>query len=283
VLLPVTRRLPRPLGLWMFARIGLLVYLLNPTDRRRTLAHLQLIFGEQYHERRIPAMAHAVYRHLGRNLFDALYLSRNPDRFCERFVTADDCSELEEAYRQGKGLICITGHTGCFEMQLHYMAYRGFQSFAVGQKVYDPRLDRYVTALRSGPKITYMHRNGSSREILRLLKAGQIFGVLVDQDTSLEGEFVPFLGRPAHTPSAPMRIAMRFKVPVFVVTTARRPDNTHHVAVKGPLVLADTGDFEQDLKTNLALVNEILSAAILANPEQWVWMHRRWRQQPVDS
>ena len=50
--------------------------------------------------RRIPAMAHAVYRHLGRNLFDALYLSRNPDRFCERFVTADDFSKLEEAYRQ---------------------------------------------------------------------------------------------------------------------------------------------------------------------------------------
>jgi KDO2-lipid IV(A) lauroyltransferase len=280
IAVPITSALPRFLGLPLFAMIGRIGYRLARIDRLRAINHLRLIYGGEWSEERIQATAKAVFRELGKNLFDALFLSARPQKSVERMTVCDDWGPVTQAYNQKKGLIAITAHCGCFELLLHRFAWQGLKCFAIGQRIYDQRLEKYVAQLRSGPNISYMHRDGSSREVLRHLRVGEVFGVLIDQDTKVEGEFAPFLGRPAHTPSGPMRIAMRYKIPVFVVTANRRPDNRHQVSIVGPVELADSGDFQKDLVANLASVNDIISAAIRRAPEQWVWMHRRWRQQP---
>lgn len=195
-------------------------------------------------------------------------------------VTFDDLAEVRKAYERGKGLIVITAHVGCFEMLLHFFGHMGFSSFAIGSKLYDERLDRLVAELRSGEDIAYMHRKGSSRSIIRLLRQGKVFGVLVDQDTNVEGVFAHFLGRLAYTPSAPVRMALRFDIPMAVLTTFRREDNTHHVSVTGPIEVQKTDDFTGDTVRAVERINKIIGDAILRNPDQWVWMHRRWHHQP---
>jgi KDO2-lipid IV(A) lauroyltransferase len=280
ILVPVARRLPRGLGLQLFTLVGHVLWLLSSTERQRTLDNLTLIFGTQWSEQQIRATARGVFHELGKNIFDALYLSRCPQKVFDSIVVHNDLAPVFAAYAKGKGVVAITAHVGCFEHLLHLFGRRGLKSFAIGQRVYDPRLEKYAASLRSGPNIAYMNRNGSSREIFRHLQAGEVFGVLIDQDTKVEGVFAPFLGRPAHTPSAPMRLAMRYDLPVFVATTARQPDNRHRMQIHGPLTLVHTGNFEADLVHNITLANDIISTAILQTPRQWVWMHRRWLKKP---
>ena len=96
----------------------------------------------------------------------------------------------------------------------------------------------------------------------------------------MEAVFADFLGRPANTPSGPMKIAMKLNIPVVVVTTARQPDNTHHVFISGPVDLVNTGNFEKDLVQNVQIANDRICKTIERFPEQWVWMHRRWKRRP---
>jgi len=137
-----------------------------------------------------------------------------------------------------------------------------------------------VRSIRSGPNIEYIARSENARKILRFLEEGRVFGALIDQDTSVDGVFAEFLGKPAHTPCGPVRIAMKYKIPGVVAATVRGPDNRHQVMISPELELADTGNFERDLVENVTRANRILCMTIDEYPSQWVWMHRRWRRKP---
>jgi KDO2-lipid IV(A) lauroyltransferase len=272
---------PRKIGLFVFGMVGRLFYPLLPLEKERTIQNLTLIFGNRWDTKKIHAMARTVYENLGKNIFDAIYLSCCPNAVFQKIVQHNDLAALDRAYHQGKGVIVMGGHLGCFEMMASVTANRSFNCVTIGQRLFDPRIDALSKKMRNRDRITYLHRDGSGRDIVRLLLKGYAFGVLIDQDVDLEGVFARFLGLPAFTPSSPMRIAMKYHIPVFVVHTARQADNTHAIVFEGPLELDSAGDFSRDLVANIQKVNDILSGAIMENPDQWVWMHRRWRKKPA--
>jgi KDO2-lipid IV(A) lauroyltransferase len=272
--------LPRSPGLWLFGAAGRVAFLFPNREKIRTLEHLRLIYGKTWSEKKIRMTARNVYQDLGKNMFDAIYLSRAPLARFEALVRHDDLALFKKAYDRGKGVVVITAHVGCFEMLLHFFARFGFRIFAIGRRMFDPRLEGIVRSIRSGEDIDYMGRDEGALKVVRQLKDGKIFGVLIDQDVRVEAVFADFLGRPANTPSGPMKIAMKFKIPVVVVTTARQPDNTHYIFISKPIDLVSTGDFENDLVKNVQIANDMLCTTIKRFPEQWVWMHRRWKRKP---
>jgi Kdo2-lipid IVA lauroyltransferase/acyltransferase len=213
-------------------------------------------------------------------MFDAVKLSRSSEKMFNSIVRHDDLTEFKKAYGEGRGVFVITAHAGCYEMLLHFTARHGFKSFAIGRKSLDPRLDGLIRELRSGKDIDYMDRDDSARKVVRFLKEGRVFGVLIDQDILVEGIFATFLGKTAFTASGPFKLANRLNSPVFVLTTARQPDNTHHVYFSKRLEFRDSGDETADLRAIIQTANDCISSTIRRFPEQWVWMHRRWRQQP---
>jgi KDO2-lipid IV(A) lauroyltransferase len=272
--------LPRPLGLPLFGALGRLAFCFPNIEKTRTLEHLRRIFGASWSERKIRTTARNVYVSLGRNLFDAVKLSHAPENVFNALVRHDDLAEFKKAFDRGRGVIVITAHVGCFELLLHFFARHGFRSFAIGQRSFDPRLDTLIRRIRSGEDIDYMDRTESPRKIIRGLQEGRAFGVLIDQDTRVEGVFARFLGKTAYTPAGPVRIAMRFNIPAVVATITRQPDNTHYVSLSRILEFTDTGDFEKSLLANVQTANDLIGEAVMRFPEQWVWMHRRWKTRP---
>jgi KDO2-lipid IV(A) lauroyltransferase len=272
--------LPRRAGLRLFGALGKGTFLLPNIEKTRTLAHLRLIFGASWNEKRIRATAKEVYASIGRNFFDAVKLSRASEEKFKATVKHSGLDAFREAFGRGRGVIVITAHVGCFELLLHFFARHGFRSFAIGQRSFDPRLDGLIRRIRSGEDIDYMDRSESPRKIIRWLQEGRAFGVLIDQDTKVEGVYAQFLGKTAYTPSGPVRIAMRFGIPAVVATITRQPDDTHFVTISRILNFADRGDFEKDLIENVQTANDLIGDAIMRAPEQWVWMHRRWKRQP---
>ena len=277
----LAHRIPRQAGLGLFGFAGELAYAIPHADRTRTLTHLRSIYSGRWSEAKIRQVARGVYRELGKNFFDAFHLDGVTPAVFDRIVRSDSFDGVRSAYAQGRGCIIITAHTGCFEMLLPYFSHRGFRCFAIGKKLHDEGLDRLISSKRRGNDTIYMDRSEGTVKIVRLLREGRVFGVLVDQDTSVEGVFADFLGRPANTPSGPVKMAMRFSIPLFVVTTARQHDDTHHVYINGPLTMADDGPEEENLVKNVAMVNRLICTTIERFPEQWVWMHRRWHRRPA--
>jgi KDO2-lipid IV(A) lauroyltransferase len=242
-----------------------------------------MIYGGKWSEKKIRKTARQVYSGLGKNLFDAVHLPQLSSQKMAKIVHIDPMEKVQKVYDRGNGIIFITAHVGCFEMQLHLFGNLGFRSFAIGRKMFDQRIENLIRQTRSGNNIDYMDRTEGTRKIVRFLKEGKIFGVLIDQDTNVEGVFANFLGRPAHTPSGPIKMAMKLNIPVFVATTVRRDDNTHYVFVSDELQLENTGDFHSDLVSNVQKANDFICKTIEQYPSQWVWMHRRWNKQPATT
>lgn len=280
-LVEVARRVPRRSGVWLFSMLGRLAFYVPNREKRRALKHLGMVFGSNKSPQEIQRLARSCWGDLSANFFEAVRVTTWDAGDLDRNVIHDDLSPFTQAYHQGKGVIVVTGHIGCFELLLHFFALKGYHSFAIGTRLFDSRINQLVERGRSGERIEYVNRN-DVRGMLRLLKEGRAMGVLIDQDTNVDGVFAHFLGRIAYTPSGPVRLAMRFGIPLFVVTTHRLPDGRHQVTVGEPFPILSEGNFNSDLVRNVEGVNARLSEAILNQPSQWVWMHRRWRRLPND-
>ena len=276
------RFIPRKPGLALFGFLGRLFYLLPTKDRQWCRQHLSMVFSGSRSPKEINALAKSVYDNIGRNLFDALYLSGKSREQLDKIIKSDDLTPVWNAYNRKKGVLTITAHTGCFEMLLHYFAAQGFACFAIGRELYDKRIDDLIQRQRSGENIVYLHRSENLRRFLKLLAEGRLFGVLIDQDTNVDGVFAHFLGKLAYTPSGTVKLAMRYNLPVFVITTARDANDTHRIFVR-EIPMKSGGKLESDLVRNVEQINAAISATILAYPQQWVWMHRRWNRKPTDK
>jgi KDO2-lipid IV(A) lauroyltransferase len=279
----IGRALPRPIGLALFSFFGWICYYILGTDRRLTVQNLTFIFGNEWSKKKIRSVARAVFTSQGKNLFDAVHLGAAKADVFDKIVSHDSLYGVAQACGRGKGIVAITAHLGCFEMLLHLFARRGLNCFAIGRAFKNPDVDETVRMMRSGPGIEYIDRSESTRKIVRLLQHGKVMGVLIDQDTNLEGVFADFLGHPAFTPSSAVRFAMKLGIPIFVSVTARMPGNKHHVYVSDEIIPVNTGDPKADLVANIQKINDIISEYIRKHPEQWVWMHERWKTQPVET
>jgi Kdo2-lipid IVA lauroyltransferase/acyltransferase len=279
----IGRAIPRKIGLPLFSFLGMLCYYVLHTDRRLTVDHLNFVFGKEWNEKKIRAVAHAVFRSLGKNLFDSVYFGAIKADVLDRVVSHDTLYNVAQAGGRGKGIVIITAHLGCFELLLHFFARCGFSCFAVGRAFKNHNIDEAVRKVRSGPDIEYFDRSESSRKIIQMLRRGKVMGVLIDQDTRVEGVFADFLGHQAFTPSSAVRFATKLGIPMFVSVTARLPGDRHHVYVSEELIPINTGDPKADLVANIQKINDIIGGYIRKHPEQWVWMHERWKTKPADA
>ena len=282
-LLKLVYAIPRHWGLLVFKYIGRFAYYLPIAERQFIQTNVATVIGQSWSTIRIKTFCMSVYEQLGQNIFDGLYLNRCTDKQFFSIVSHDSMDEIFKAYHQKQGVICVASHQGCFEMLIQTIARRKIECFTVGQRLFDHRIDALISHMRQSHGVTYLHRDGSGRKIIRLLKKGLFFGVLIDQDTNIEGYFAHFLGKLAYTPVGPLRIALQLNIPLFCAYTARQPNNTHHVYFQGPLHITRTADMTRDCVTTLETVNSYLSNGIERFPDQWVWMHRRWDKKPHDK
>jgi len=271
--------LPRRLALWLAALLGRMAFLLLASPREKAISNLTLAYDKVKPPQEISHLAREAFQELGKNAVDlCLYGSINRGNF-ERLIRTEGIEHFDAAYRRGKGLVAITCHLGNWELIALYFALKGYPVSVIGRQVYDPRLNDILTTLRAGKGIRSLDRDRSARQVLQVLKAGEILGVLIDQDTSVDGVFVDFFGTPAYTPTGPIAMALRTGAPVIPLAIHRQPDDTFLLTIERPLELVRTGDRREDIRLNTQAVTTILERFIRAHPTQWVWIHDRWKTQ----
>jgi KDO2-lipid IV(A) lauroyltransferase len=271
------RMLPYRLAVASGGRLGFLAYYLLPRERNRAIAHLSSVFPERG-TTWARQVAHRTFCHLGKSLLEVMTI--NPRRL-QTVVTFRGLEHLAAAVGQGKGVVFVTGHIGNWEIMGDAVAAK-YSLSVVAAPIEPEPVNDMIVRLRAnmGVRTILRSRAGAAKELIRVFRENRILGILIDQDTDVEGAFVDFMGKPAWTPTAAAQMAIKFGAPVMFGYVQRGSDNRHTITIEGPLELTRTGNYAEDIRTNTAMFTKKIENAILQNPEQWVWMHRRWRRQP---
>lgn len=257
---------------------GLLVFKLAKKEREKTIRNIRTAFPKDMTWPQAEKLARSVWIRLGWNLFEvARWVPMSQEEVVSQVVRVRGWEHMENALARQKGVIIVSGHLGNWELMGAYFASKT-PTVAVAQKLYDPRFDDLVTWMRSEKlKIPMIKRGLALRGILEALKNNNAICALVDQDTGNDGVFVPFFGKLAWTQSGVARIAYKTGaalVPAFVV---RGVDGRFEMHVEREIEVPRTGDAEKDILETVRRYTEVIESYVKAYPDQWVWMHERWK------
>lgn len=281
----VLSRLPLRWGLAVGAAAGRLAWVLARGQRRLMLEHLAIAFPQATEEER-RRMARDSLVHLARVAMEVVTVRSYADRLLEYVSLAPGAEEIVKgAMARRKGVIVVAGHIGNWELLARRLAVIAQPTAVIARRNADARLNALVErARREGGNRTLWREDASTgREIIKLFRQGGALGILVDQDTKVQGVFVPFFGRPAFTPRAVGDLALRFGASILVVTSHRRgpaPGDGHEMEVVELPYDPRPDDRESEVLRITAAAVALQEEAIRRHPAEWVWMHRRWKTQP---
>ncbi|MEW5737872.1 MAG: lysophospholipid acyltransferase family protein [Myxococcota bacterium] len=262
-------------------RVGALAAVLARRERRKALASLARAFPEKPEAERLALMK-ACFRHLGR-MAGELVCVRQIDARVDEWVdwTPDSRAAFDECLGRKKGVVFVTGHVGNWELLARRAGLAGYPVFTIAREASDPRTTALIERFRSsgGVRPIWRGRTSAAKEMLRTLKQGSFLGLLIDQDTRVQSVWVPFFGHLAKTPRAAADLALRTGAAVMTGFCHRVDKHRYRIVMREVQVPDGDGDDAQVTALTAALTKGI-EDAIREHPEQWVWMHERWKSPP---
>jgi len=272
----LTSRLPLSLARACGRYAGRLAYLLVPRVRKVTRENLQSAYGGRLSAAEIRRIARGAAENVGIVAAEFSHIPALTPESVPSLVTFVGVNEAKE----GQGAFLISAHMGNWEWMAPALAAIGFHVAEVVRPLDDPRLNRFVDGTRTAQGVRTIEKEGAGADIMRLLKEGWLVGVLVDQSPREAAVPVTFFGQPCWATVAPAMVAIRAKVPIYVVTMRRNPTGQYTLTFSPPIERTRTGNLRQDLVSITQRCQDYIEAEIRKCPEQWLWLHRRWKERP---
>jgi KDO2-lipid IV(A) lauroyltransferase len=264
------------------AVLGLLFYSLDAKHRRVAMTNLAQAFPTRS-PGEVRRIAREMFKHFGRLLFEILKFSTLSHAAMLRRVEFEGEDRARLAYAQGKGVLFFTGHFGFWE--LHAVVH-GLQLRPIGvlaRALDNPRLNTLLEDVRGRTGNTVIYRQGAVRRVLKTLAGGEGVAMLIDQHMhSADAIWVDFFQRPAATTSTLAALALRTGAPVVPVF-ALPVDGGRYRMIYEHAVEPPSGDGPEAIREFTQRCTDVLEMYVRRNPELWLWMHRRWRDAPVDD
>lgn len=278
----VVGRLPRIIARNLGAGIGWAAYLLFARLRRVGMRNLEVAYPTWTLEQR-RLVLRMVYRNLGWLLAEFCLMRRYSAEEAAKFIEYEGLERYLAARARGRGVLVLTGHLGAWELSSFFHSLAGYPMGMVIRRLDNPLVDAFVNRIRCLHGNRVMHKDDFARGLLSAMRAGETVGILMDTNmTPPQGVFVPFFGLEACTASGLARVALKTDaavLPGFLLWNERL--GRYVLKFGDRLTLVDTGDAESDAVTNTAMFTEVIEEYVRGNPEQWLWMHRRWKTRPA--
>ncbi len=274
-----------PLGLMRSLGSGLggLAHCLDKRHRRIARDNLAASFPER-DAAWVEATVKACYQHLGRVAMEIprlLRYSRDQALALTRIMQPDNLAAVRRHLEAGRGVFVLTGHIGNWEWLNFIWGWLMGPSCVVARPIDWPPADRLVNQWRTRAGQEVVPKAASARRVLAHLRQGHGIGILLDQNVDwYDGVWVDFFGRPACTNKGLALLAMKTKAPVVPAWVWRGDDGKFELHVGQELPLVMTGDKTQDLWDNTQAYTKALEDIIRRRPEQWFWLHQRWKTKP---
>jgi Kdo2-lipid IVA lauroyltransferase/acyltransferase len=273
--------LPRPWARSAAIALGRTVYLLHGKLRRVGMRNLALAYPDQSQSQRAEILR-GVFTSLGRQLAELCLFPRYTAENVSQVVCYDGFENFERAFARGKGVLFLTAHLGAWELSAFAHSLYGHPLKIVMRPLDNQYLDRLSRTYRTMHGNSTVDKDDFVRGLLSAMRAGETVGILMDTNmTPPQGVFVDFFGIPACTASGLARIALRTDAAVVPGFTVWDPALGKYRLRFDPAVsLVRTGNDEDDALANTALFTNIIEHWVRQHPDQWLWVHRRWKTRP---
>ena len=242
-----------------------------------TMDNLARALGDTYSRSELVKIAREAYKQITITFIEVLIFPRLRTRMKE-VVEVDDFQMVRDAYAEGKGVILVTCHYGSWEIAAATVPSQGIPTTAIGKTQANRYTDRLLNSRRELMGIRITARGAGVKQVVRTLRNGDSIFLVSDQDAGRQGVMVPFFGRPASTPTGAAQLAFKYGSPVLVTACERVSDGRYRfICRKLPVLEHDT------VESLAARMNTIIEEIIRRHPEQYLWMHKRWRTEAVSG
>jgi KDO2-lipid IV(A) lauroyltransferase len=273
--------LPRRVARGFAASVTSLLFALQPKLRKTAEFNLRLAFPDWTDAQR-KDVTRKMVQNLGWMAAEFARLPRLTKENIENVVILEGHENFLEGQRRGKGVLYLTGHIGAWELSSFAHALYGYPLHYMARPLDNKRLDALVNQYRCASGNLPIFKNESARVMLKILKDSGTVGILADQNTlPAEGEFVDFFGKLACTTTGLARVALH--TGAAVVPGYAYWDETiqkYRLRFEPPVELIQTGDTERDVLENTQRFAKVIEEIIRKHPDQWVWVHKRWKTRP---
>ena len=262
---------------------GLAALLYRFDRKHRLIAHenLHRAFHDELSSMKIAELTRLCFINLGRTVVETCRSLKIDRENFRQFIGVEGHEHIQQAKRRGKGIIYITAHLGSWELLPLAVGLMGEPLSAVTRPLDNPYLDRAINRLRTAWGTRVLAKKQVMPALVRALLRGESVAILMDQNTTWkEGVFVDFFGMQACTALAPALLALRTDASVLPAAIIRCGRDRHTVIVEKEIPLIRTGRLKADVVANTASFTKAIEAFIRREPDQWLWVHRRWKTQP---
>ncbi|HUX27865.1 MAG TPA: lysophospholipid acyltransferase family protein [Terracidiphilus sp.] len=274
--------IPRWLARLLAGGLAWAVYQAHGRLRRVGQRNLELALPEVSTAER-ERILRSVYRHLGWQLVEFCRMPWYTAQNTKGWIGTEGLEHFCAAQARGKGVLVLTGHLGAWELSSFYHSLMGYPMGMVIRRLDNRRLDEFVNGIRCLHGNQVLHKDDFARGLLKAMHAGDTVGILMDTNmTPPQGVFVRFFGREACTASGLARVALKTGAAVLPGFLVWEPGERRYVLHFGPeLEFARAGNAEADILAATQQCNDVLEAWIRRYPDQWLWIHRRWKTRPA--
>jgi KDO2-lipid IV(A) lauroyltransferase len=276
--------LPLPLAMRLGEAVALLLHVVDRPHRRVGLINLGIAFPDRsLRERR--RILRRSWLNLGRMAAECAHVRRLTPATVGEWVTFEDAAGWRDVMARiaETGAFVLTGHFGNWELFAYAHGLLGHPVHLVYRALRNPRIDAFVARLRRAAGTVTLRKSAAGREVVRALRQRVPIVIPADQNSTRGlGVHVDFFGTPASTNVGLARLAVRSGLPVvpaFLVRQGRGP--RHRIVVGSVVPVVDTGNREADVRENTQRFTRVIEEMIVRYPDQWLWVHKRWKTRPL--
>lgn len=274
--------LPRALAIRAGSALARSAYLVSGKLRRIGELNLAFAFPEMSPRERKLLLRDSMVN-LGRHLGEFSRFSTITPEALRETIDCEGLDHLDAARARGRGVIMITGHLGAWEMASFALSAFGYPFDFLVRRIENPAIERLIENIRTRFGNRTIDKRGAARSMLTTLRTGGMLGLLVDINVVRnKGIFVDFFGVPASTTFIAAKLALRTGaavVPIFAPWEDRRQRFVIHIGK--PLTIERSGDEKEDIRQLTSSFTKIVEDNVRRYPDQWLWIHKRWRTRPV--
>jgi len=273
--------IPRKLANFLGGWVGLAAWKLITKDQRLIFRHLSLCYNGSLTVREKVNIGQRFFINSGRNISDLIRFENHYDRDIHGLIDVEGMAHFDNAYKKGKGVFGITGHLGNFELLAVFLAKCGYRIGVVSRPLADNKLNEMLITNRKKMGIANFYASENPIGVVKWLKSGGAIGVLIDTDSSrVKGDFFPFYNRLSKLPVGQSVMALRLGSPLVPIACVRYGNNRYKVIIRPEIPINNTGDLKNDINRITRSCSLELETMIRTYPDQWIWMHNRWKSSP---
>lgn len=272
--------IPKDLGPRVGGFLGRLSFMANKKHREIALNNLTLAYSNEKSPHEIRSLAKKVFENLGKIVFEVGWFARLNRRDFDKHFRIDGLSHYDNAFKKKKGVLLLTAHLGNWELLTIFSGMTGYPVDIIYRPLDFRPLDKFFVNQRTRFGGNLIPKNRSMRRILKVLQKGNTLGFLMDQNVDwYDGVFVTFFGRRACTNKGLALLALKTQAPVVPIFLVRE-ESGFSVKIGPEVPLIKTGDKRKDIEANTQQYNDVIEAFVRRYPDQWFWVHRRWKTRP---